>query len=291
MKKILSALLLSAILLSLIGQACAEDGSIARTVIGADLSDEEIELVYHSFGIQRGAISELIMTNELERKYLEGAVDDDVIGTRSVSCVYVELAPVGSGIQVSTTGNITYFTPEMYKSALTTAGITDLKVIVDAPFQVSGTGALAGIYYAVEDLSGMTLDELSKSVSGQELTVTGELADSIGSMDATDIVSDIKDGLGDTAEMSDEQLHDMILGIARQYNVSLSDGQIDKLILLCRSLLSLDASGLLKKVEEMQGTIHRVSDATSKVISFFDRVKSIFSSIAVFFGKIKSVFA
>ena len=290
-KKIIPFFLALLIFASVFSPAFAADGSIAVAVVGADLTDEQVALVYQSFGFQRGAVSELIMTNELERKYLEGQVDSDVIGTRSVSCVYVEIRPEGSGLDVRTTDNITYFTPEMYASALQTAGIRDAKVVVDAPFQVSGTGALAGIYYAYETLTGLGMNAQSISTSTEELTVTGELAGDIGEADATDIVSDIKDVLGETADLTDEQLKELILGICSRYNVSLSDSRLSKLISLCRSLEKLSETGLLDKVENVQETLDRVSGATSKVVGFFKTVGDIIRAIVDFFGKIKDIFS
>lgn len=290
MKRILSLVLAFLLVLTAGTPVFAADGSIARAVVGADLTDDQIASVYQTFGIPRGSVSELEMTNELERKYLSGSVDESVIGTRSVSCVYVEIRPAGSGLEVTTSSNITYFTPEMYISALTTAGVKDAKVIVSAPFEVSGTGALAGIYYAYENITGQTMAELSRDVSTQELTVTGDLAESIGGLDASDIVSDIKTALGATENLSDEELRQIIIAIASQYNVSLTDGQINELIKLCRSLVSLDEAGLLDKVSGMKDTYDKVASAASGVASFFRTVKNIINSISEFFEKIGSIF-
>lgn len=271
--------------------ASAADGSIACAVIGADLTEEQILLVYQTFGFPRGTVTELRMTNELERTYLESFIDSSVIGTRSVSCVYVEKLPAGSGVQVTTSGNISYFTPDMYASALSTAGITDLRILVDAPFEVSGSGALAGIYYAYETLTGLSLNQQVKSVSGQELEVTGGLADEIGSADATDLVSDIKDGLGFIEEITDDQLRTMIQDTAKQYNIALTQSQTEQLISLCRSFRSLDEAGLLDKVQTVQGTIDKVSSFAAGVANFFNGVVSFFQTVSEFFGKMKALFA
>ena len=289
MKRAIALILILALMLPVMA-ASATDSLNVRVVVGADLTDEQINQVYASFGRTRGSVTELIMTNEMEHGYLDGSVDASVIGTRSVSCVYVEKRAAGTGLEVSTTKNITYFTPEMYISVLTTAGITDARIIIDAPFEVSGTGALAGIYYAYENLTGKTLGELQTAASSQELTVTGDLASAIGSADAEDIVSDVKDVLGQTADMTDEELKSFLQAICTQYNVSLSDEQINELISLCRSLESLDEAGLLEKVTEMQGTIGKVSDAATGIMGFFRAVKNVISAISDFFTKIKTVF-
>ena len=156
MKKSSSILLVLLLVLSLPISAFATVYSApnqSRAVLGADLSEDQIALVYQAFGVMRGSVIELKVTNAEERIYLQGYVDPSVIGTRAISSVYVELLSEGSNMDV-TTSNITWCTPEMYISALATAGITDAKVVVAAPFAVSGTAALAGIYKAYEDMTG-----------------------------------------------------------------------------------------------------------------------------------------
>lgn len=135
MKKLISALLAVCLLAGAV-PALAVDAGEARAVIGANLTDEQIADVYKNFGISRGDVTELRVTNADERKYLSGYVDDSVIGTNSISCVYIEVLNEGEGLDV-TTSNINWCTSQMYVSALATAGITDAKIIVAAPFEVS----------------------------------------------------------------------------------------------------------------------------------------------------------
>ena len=262
----------------------------SRAVIGADLNDEQVASVYNMFGINRGDAIELRVTNDEERQWLQGYVDESLIGTRSISCVYVELLPSGSGMDV-TTSNISWCTGEMYISALATAGITDARIVVAAPFEVSGTAALTGVYKAYEDMTGKKLDDIAKLVSTQELTITGELAGEIGSMDSTSIVNDLKLMLDETRKMSDDEIRAEIVEIAGRYNVSLTDTQIRQLISLCRSLEGLDADSLKARVEEVQGTLKKVSDAKTKVVGFAESVKKVVTSVASFFDRIKDIIA
>ena len=259
-----------------------------RAVIGADLTEDQIALVYQAFGISRGNVAELRVTNAEERRYLEGYVDEALIGTRSISSVYVELLPAGSSMDVQTS-NITWCTPEMYLSALATAGITDARIIVASPFAVSGTAALTGVYKAYEDMTGRTLDDLAKAVSTQELTVTGDLAQEIGSMDSTSIVNDLKLMLDETEKMSDEEIRQEIVAIAAQYNVKLTDKQIQQLISLCRSLEGLDPDSLKQRVEEAQDTLNKVSEAKTQVVGFVQTVSKVVSSVREFFERIKDI--
>ena len=262
----------------------------SRAVIGADLTDDQIAAVYNAFGIKRGDAIELRVTNGEERQWLQGYVDESLIGTRSISCVYVELLPEGSGMDV-TTSNITWCTGEMYISALATAGITDARIIVASPFEVSGTAALTGVYKAYEDMTGKKLDDLAKLVSTQELTITGELANEIGSMDSTSIVNDLKLMLDETQKMTDDEIRAEIIDIAGRYNISLTNTQIQQLIDLCRSLEGLDADSLKARVEEVQGTLQKVSDAKTKVVGFVETVKKVVTSVSSFFDRIKDIIA
>ena len=289
MKKLITILLIIVMAVGMIVPAYAENIQ-SRAVIGADLTDDQIAAVYNAFGIKRGDAIELRVTNGEERQWLQGYVDESLIGTRSISCVYVELLPEGSGMDV-TTSNITWCTGEMYISALATAGITDARIIVAAPFEVSGTAALTGVYKAYEDMTGKKLDDLAKLVSTQELTITGELANEIGSMDSTSIVNDLKLMLDETQKMTDDEIRAEIIDIAGRYNVSLTNTQIQQLIDLCRSLEGLDADSLKSRVEEVQGTLQKVSDAKTKVVGFVETVKKVVTSVSSFFDKIKDIIA
>ena len=289
MKKIFS-LLLALLLVAGMAVPAYADVNQSRAVIGADLDESQIDDVYGMFGLSRGQAIELKMTNAEERTYLEGYVDDSLIGTRSISCVYVELLPAGSGMSV-TTSNINWCTGEMYISALATAGITDANIVVAAPFEVSGTAALSGVYKAYEDMTGKKLDDLAKLVSTQELTVTGELAAQIGAMDSTAIVNELKLMLDVTQTMSDDEIRAEIREIASRYNVNLTNTQVEQLLSLCRSLEGLDADSLKARVQEVQNTLQKVSDAKTKVVGFVQGVKKVVDSVSGFFDKIKDIMA
>ena len=130
-------IVLAVCLLASLGAVSAIDAGETRTVIGADLTDDQIKTVYKTFGIERGSVKELTVTNKDERQYLSGVISDAQIGT-------------------------------------------DAKLTVTAPFDVSGTAALTGVYKAYEDITGTKLDETAKAVSSQELATTAELAQAIG---------------------------------------------------------------------------------------------------------------
>lgn len=160
----------------------------------------------------------------------------------------------------------------MYMNAMVTAGITDANVKIAAPFEVSGTAALTGIYKAYEDITGKKLDNDAKLVGTQELTVTAELADEIGSADSTAIVNELKLILDKTKDMTDEELRQQIIDIAKKYDVTLTDSQIDSLISLCRSMEKLDIDQLKQKVEEVQQYLKDIVAKHGEVKQFLSTV-------------------
>ena len=283
MKKLFSLLLVFLLLFAFSVPAYAAAQS--RAVIAADLTDEQITEVYDAFGIKRGSVVELRVTNQEERQYLEGYVDPARIGSRAISSVYVELLPSGSGMDVRTE-NITWCTPEMYMSALATVGITDARIVVAAPYGVSGTAALVGVYKAYEDMTGRKLDDLAKLISTQELTITGDLASEIGSMDSTAIVNELKLMLDETKKMSDAQIRQTILDIAGQYSIQLTEKQISQLIQLCRSLEKLDTNTLRNNVEYVQGTLNKLSTAKMQTGGTTGTGNEVIDSIGGFFDRI-----
>ena len=286
MKRIISMCLCFILLLLLCAPAWADNQS--RTVIGADLSQEQVESVYQSFGLRRGDVPELTMTNAEERQYLQGLVNESVIGTRSISCIYMELLPAGSGLSVST-NNVTLWTEDMYIGVLAATGITDARIIVSAPFEVSGTSALCGIYKAYEDMTGLSPFALSNQSGSEEVSVTENLAQQFGSMDSGSIVDELKLLLNETKNMTDEEIRSFIVEIAGRYNVSLTDAQINQLISLCRSLEGLNPDQLKQKVEELQGTVQKLSEAKSKITDFAEKIKSFMESVSAFFEKLSGL--
>lgn len=96
--------------------------------------------------------------------------------------------------------------------------------------------------------------------------------------------------LGETVKMSDEEIRQEIVRIAGEYNVTLSDRQIQQLIDLCRSLEGLDADSLKERVVEAQETIKKIGEAKDKAVGFYEKLSQFFSSASDFFSQVKALF-
>ncbi len=284
MKKFIAGMLAVAVSFSLfLPAALAVDSGEERVTMGADLTDRQREAVYQDFGIEEGAVKELTVTNDEERSYLEGLVPDGKIGSVALSCIYIKTLDEGSGLSIEL-HNINYCTEDMYINALTTAGISDASVIVSAPFPVSGTGALTGAYKAYEDITGKSLSNLAKAAGAEELVITGELAEYIGSEDATQMINELKSMLDKTQSMTDDEVRVEIKKLADMYNVSLTNAQLEQVLSLVRKLEGLDADQLQKQLVGIAKAAETANKANEVASVVYEDVKGFFASVGNFFS-------
>ena len=262
--------------------ALAVEPGEERVTLGENLNEEQITGIYNDFDLTRGDVKEITVTNDEEREYLAGLVPDKKIGKVALSSIYIMTLEEGQGLSV-TTNNINWCTESMYINALITAGVSDASVKVSAPFPVSGTAALTGVYKAYEDITGESLDQDAKQAGAEELIVTGELAATIGSDEATELINELKKVLDQTKDMTDEELRDLILQIAKQQNVTLTEENIAQIISLVRTLEKLDISDWAEKLGQLQKTTQEISSFFSGVGNFFS---DLFSSIGNFFSSL-----
>ena len=253
--------------------------------MGADLTAAQRKAVYADFGISMGSVRELEVTNAEEREYLEGIVPDKKIGTVALSCCFITVLEKGAGLSVKL-HNINYCTEKMYINALTTAGLTDARVIISAPYPVSGTGALTGIYKAYEVVTGNSLSRLAKEIGAEELVLTGDLSKYIGSNEAALLISELKGILDQTKDMNDEEVRAEIQNIAAAYSVEITDAQVNRILKLCRKLEGLDEAELQEKLSGMASTADKAAKVQKTVTGVFDRVTEFFDSVGGFFSKI-----
>lgn len=256
-----------------------------RITMGADLSDAQRASIYEFFGVERGTIKELTVTNSEERSYLEGLIPDERLGRVALSCVYITVLDAGSGIKVET-NNINWCTEQMYINAMITAGIADASVKVSAPYPLSGTAALTGIYKAYEDITGEKLDEDAKAAAAEELITTGELAEFIGSEEATRLINELKKILNNIKSMTDDEVRAEIRRIAAQCNISVTDSQVEQLLTLCRTLQNLDVENLQSRLLGWLDTVDKLSSISSWFAKIWRSVLEFLTSIfGGFFGK------
>lgn len=269
-KKIIPFVVTLSLFASCLPMVAKADSSKVVT-LGANLSDEQKNDMYEYFGTSADKVETIEVTNDDERKYMEGIATESQIGTRTYSCSYVEPTESG-GIQVKT-ANLTFVTSSMIASTLTTSGVENCNVVAASPIEVSGTGALTGIMMAYETASGETLDEGQKEAATEELVTTGELADAIGQEEATDLMNNIKQEVIEEGITDKDEIQDVVEDNADNLNITLTQEQLDKIVALMEKISQYDYD-----VKALKDTLENLA---GKSEGFFAKI---WNSIKGFFG-------
>lgn len=237
MKKIITLIAAIAVTITLLPVTSYADSSKIVT-LGENLTDSEKEMVLDTFGVKdANDVTIITINNQMERELLLNYIPESAIGNKTISCSFIQ--PQSEGGLVIKTANLTYVTEDILANALMTAGIENCRLEVTAPYPVSGTGALTGVYKAYESL-GIDLSEDKKEIATEELIVTSDLVKKYGS-DITVIIKEAKDEIiGQAGEMSDEELKEVIKKICDKYNISLSEDEINSIVSILKKIASLD---------------------------------------------------
>ena len=231
----------------------AQADSSKVVTLGANLSEDQKASMYEYFGTSADEVETIEVTNADEREYMEGIASEAQIGTRTYSCSFVEPTNSG-GIQVKT-ANLTFVTSSMIASTLMTSGVENCNVIAAAPIEVSGTGALTGIMMAYEVASGEELSEEQKEAATEELITTGELADEIGTEEATELMNEIKQTMIEEGIDTPEEIEGLVSDTAAELGVTLTDEQMAQITELMEKIskFDLDVNALKDTLNNLMG--------------------------------------
>lgn len=257
--------------------ACMVAGSVSPVfadgmkvvTLGADLSDAQKQTMLNYFKVTSDEVQLMSITNQDERDHLASYVPLEQIGTRTVSCAYVKPTQSG-GIKVRT-ANLNWVTGNMIASTLSTSGVKNCEVVAACPFEVSGTGALTGIQMAYETASGEKLDEGKKEAAMEELITTGDLADSIGSEEAAQVVGEVKEEILDKGLTDPDEIGDAVDKIAEKHDVTLTDDQKQQLVSLMEKISQYDYD-----LDSIKDTLNNLSGKVGALEGVWNSVKSFF---------------
>ncbi|NMB08642.1 MAG: DUF1002 domain-containing protein [Tissierellia bacterium] len=279
--KILSIMLICVFAFSSIAFADAETHEVVVS-LGKNLSDEQRKEMLNLFGADENT-KIIEVTNEEEREYLGEYIDEKLLGTRAISSVYVEKLPEGEGITVDTR-NITWVTNDMYRNAIVTAGIKDAKIVVAAPFQVSGTAALTGVIKAFEDITGEEITEIEKKVASEEIAKTATLGSEIGQEEAEELISSIKMYVVKNNVKRKGSIKKVAEEMAEDLGIELTKEQMDQIVSLMKGIskLNLDINEIKGQLQDISGKIDKITEQNIEIRSFLERI---LDAITNFFSK------
>lgn len=271
-KRLLICILIITFLISAFPHvALAGKGDVVS--LGADLTLAQKNKILKEFGVTEDEVVTIEVSIQDVKKYLENATSKE-IGTKAISSAYVKLLPEGEGIFVDIR-NITLVTEEMYANAMTTAGVKDAEIKVTAPFKVTGTTALTGIMMAFEEATGHKLDEDAKKTANQELKVTQDISESLGKDKATQLIQKIKKEILSREIKDPEDIRQVIINIANELDIKLSEEQIDQILKLMERISKLDINvdsilsqldKIGKNLEIVKNTIRENKGLLQKII-------------------------
>jgi uncharacterized protein YpuA (DUF1002 family) len=248
-------------------------------VYGANLSDAEKESVKKSLGVaQEAEVEEITVDGSDLVKYIKNGNSQ----ARMYSSAKITRQEEGKGLVITivTQDNITQVTPEIYATAMLTAGIEDAIVEVASPKKVTGHSALVGIYKAYE-VTGEKLDTERTDVANDELNLATKFAKETGvdSDKVAELLTGIKKQIAEKNPATKEDVEKIVAEQLEKYNIQLSDADRQLLIDLMDRIRNLDID--FSKLSE------QLSDMTSKIKAtlgdidpgFWDKVKEFFTNL------------
>lgn len=212
MKKTITSLVVATLLLSASGVVKAaenkEDWDEPVFIKGADLEGQDLQQTENDLGVDDNYETYNVNVND---------VSNYIPNSSNLSYIYssatIEHKKWGKGVDVKidTPDNITKVTSEQYQNAAITAGIKNAEIHIASVDQVTGEGALAGIYKAYEE-KGNNLNAEDIQNSNQEMNDLGRISEENKGKDGYSdealnaSIADIKEQLADIKQNQDKQI-------------------------------------------------------------------------------------
>lgn len=265
--------------------ADAAPGDVIIT-LGENLTEEQKNSLLKEMDAAAD-VQTVTVTNEEEHQYLGDYISKAQIGSKAISSSKITIGEKDQGLSVET-NNINWVTEEMYMNALTTAGVTDAEIYVTAPFEVSGTAALTGILKAYETTAQIEIPEAQKQVANEEMVKTAELGERIGTKEATELMTRVKEEIAKNPVQSEDDLRALIEKVANDMGIKLTQEELNGLIALFNKMKDLNidwdqVQSDLKNISENLGDFlndEKTQSFLQKLLEFLqaiiEAIKSLF---------------
>lgn len=147
-----------------------------------------------------------------------------------VSSALLDLNQNGE-ITVDVDNSITTISPQMYMSALKTAGIQGGHVYVTSPVSATGESALAGIMDCYEEATDVEIPDNVKEAANQEITTQAEIMNNsnVSADDLSKLVDDVKEKVNEENITDHATIVNIIIDYSREYNINITDNDIENL--------------------------------------------------------------
>lgn len=212
---------------------------------GASLSEQERQRTIELLG---GTEAEhvLAVDGNLINHYLQ---DGSNAQTGVFSSVLIEPQTAGFGVQVQlvTPDKITKVTPATYQNAAITSGAKDILIKIGSVKEVTGEGALVGVYALLEK-SGLKVDTKAIKVAEKEIQIIqnikdkGKLNDAQVNVALATIKKEISLYILNNKTINLEQITTIVNNCLSTYNIVLDKEDFDKLVESMREFSETDTA-------------------------------------------------
>ena len=257
--------------------------------LGENLSEAQKTQVLAEMQAPANAL-QVTVSNKEEHTYLDSYISKAQIGTRAISSSKITIAEKGKGIQVKTK-NINGITADMYTNALATAGVKDAEVLVTAPFEVSGTAGLTGIFKAYEKSTGKEIKEENKQVANEEMVTTAKIGEKVGKEEATNLMTAIKTELAKNEPKTEADMQKVVETQAENLNIPLSAEDSQQLTSLFMKMkdINIDWGAVGDQMTKMKDKVQNFINSEEGK-NFFQKLgefaKKVWQAIVDFFSSI-----
>ena len=208
MKKAITSLAVATLLLSASGVVKAaenkEDWDEPVFIKGADLEGQDLQQTENDLGVDDNYETYNVNVND---------VSNYIPNSSNLSYIYssatIEHKKWGKGVDVKidTPDNITKVTSEQYQNAAITAGIKNAEIHIASVDQVTGEGALAGIYKAYEEKgNNLNAEDIQNSNHLGRISEENKGKDGYSDEALNASIADIKEQLADIKQNQDKQI-------------------------------------------------------------------------------------
>ena len=182
-------------------------------------------------------------------------------------------------ITVEVDNSITTITPQMYMSALKSAGIQGGHVYVTSPVSATGESALAGIMSCYEEATDVEIPENVKEAANNEIATQAEIINNsnVSADDLNKLVDDVKEKVSEENITDHATIVNIINDYSTTYNINISDNDIENLADTIEQVQSVqdDANAYKEQISDVIDS--NASDSGFSLDGLFGSILSVFN--------------
>lgn len=235
-KEIISILVIAIIAISVIPTAfSATDNGIVITYGETTYNNQNYKSIVDNYFASKGYGSSNVQGEVITAADVN-AISSGISGktynsNQIVSCALVDMTQ-NNEITVEVDNSITTITPQMYASALKSAGITSGHVYVSTPVTATGESALAGIMNCYEEVTDVEIPENVKQAANDQIYTEAAIVennDNVSSEELSKLVDDVKEEVQEKNITDHDTIVTIINDYSTTYNINISDSDIENL--------------------------------------------------------------